>query len=154
MGPLGWVESVWMHEIGDDWRRGSDPDPDPDPDPDSFSLILSMKTHTHTPALLVVDVTIGRLLDAGKSYPGTILPMLLCLALVALVASALQVRLLLLQQQRRKRNAVQAGGGGGGGGGVDDEEKAQYPALLSPSTGGAGGLGDVETASLPSSSSG
>lgn len=94
--------------------------------------------------LLVVNIVVGRLLDGGKSYPGTVLPLLLGIALVALLASALQMRLLMLVAARQRG----AGEEDGAGGGMMPREgpSAQYPALLEGATRGVGGgARDVES---------
>lgn len=89
--------------------------------------------------LLVVDIFVGRLLDAGKSYPGTVVPLLLGIALVALVASALQMRLLLL----RRRQRGEGEGAELGEGRQHQGPSALYPALL-PGT-RESSRGDVES---------
>lgn len=82
--------------------------------------------------LLIINVFVGRLLDAGKSYPGTVLPLLLGIALVGLVASVLQIRLLLARRQEEGEKDAEAL--------VREGPSAQYPALLPAQRGG-----DVES---------
>lgn len=95
--------------------------------------------------ILVVNVIAGRFLDAGKSYAGSVLPLLLGIAFIALLASAFQMRLLCAM----RRCAGEA---------ADEDEgrqqqgpSAQYPALLGalrPATGetsGSSGHGDEES---------
>lgn len=72
--------------------------------------------------LLLINILVGRLLDAGKSYPGTVLPLLLGIALVGLVASVLQIRLLLARRQEEGEKDAEAL--------VREGPSAQYPALL------------------------
>lgn len=86
--------------------------------------------------LLLVTILVGRLLDAGRSYPGTVLPLLLGIVLVGLVASVLQIRLLLaLRQEEGEKDAPLAREG----------PSAEYPALLPAQQHTTRAAGDVES---------
>lgn len=95
--------------------------------------------------ILVVNVIAGRFLDAGKSYSGSVLPLLLGIAFIALVASALQMRLLCAMRRRAGEAADEDEGW------QQQGPSAQYPALLGAprpatvETSGSSGHGDEES---------